>query len=282
MPYEVVVNGKKFELVKIQRDGVSAIYKRGDVFVRMGKSDRIRRDITLHKEMLSGGFPLANIIEEGETNGMTYFMEESLGDKNFSALFTESLENNIHPSDEVFEKFLSVVERFLRAQVATTSERNFTEVEEGVMLNIICDELPEDAEQIRSRFKEAVTALQNVPFVVSHGDFNPHNIHERGVIDLEDSFHAPAGYDAVCAIEHIEFFPLEEGYEFQATYRFSEEQKRGYYELVDGLHEEHGTMLVSPLIEHLRFMRAVWSAVRMHQWPKIREWRFTKLKNEFF
>lgn len=281
MPEEITLHGRKFRFIKIQRDELSAIYQSDNVFMRIGTKERILKDLKRHKEMFNIGFPLANIIEEGELEEKHYFLEESVGEKNFSTLFYESIESGLHPSDKVFQKFMDIVESFLYAQNKTKTESTFSEVRKEIEIDILCDELPEATEQVNNLFEKIITSLHTIPFVLSHGDFNPHNIHEHGVIDLEDSFHAPMGYDAVCAIEHIEFFPLEKEYEFRAKYRFSPEQKQEYYERIAKIYALQGIVFTKEQLEYLRFLRAVWSVVRMHKFPKLREWRFSKFKREF-
>ena len=151
---------------------------------------------------------------------------------------------------------------------------------------MLLDELPQYAEKIKSRFDRAVNHLSELPFVLTHGDFNPFNTHQKGIIDLENSSWAPFGYDIVSAIGTNEYFPFAKNigandFEFISGYKFSENQKDAYLGLFD---TQLGRLNLLPLTSYadgLMFMRAIWLLVRMHKWPKIQRYRYDKFIREY-
>ena len=68
--------------------------------------------------------------------------------------------------------------------------------------------------------------LDRVPFVWTHGDLTPFNICERGIIDFEDSFMGPLGYDLVTLVSFHFWFPIEGAGPLVRYYDFSDDFKR--------------------------------------------------------
>lgn len=282
MPEKIELEGTTFEFVKGQRDGNSAVYKSTDSYLRIGLAAKIHSDLALHKRVESAGFPVARLITEGELNGRSYFVESSVGDKTLSAAFAEETELTGTISKESFYQFLSITDQFARAQLRTqTPDRNFEGFADGVHLDILCQELPEHAEKIQSRFREIQERTTKLPFVISHGDFNPHNLYPRGAIDLEDSYHAPFGHDLIGGIVSIDYFPDSQEFEYFAKYRFSEEQRTQYFTLLDEICDEHNLPRLSDFQSDFEFTRATWLLVRMHKWPKIQKFRYDKFIEKF-
>ena len=281
-PGNIVLGGITFEFVKSQRDGNSAVYKGLDSYLRIGSAEKIHSDLALHKRMESAGFPVARLIAEGELGGKAYFIESSVGEKTLSQMFAEETEATGAISEESFNQFLSVTDQFARAQLRTqTSKRTFEEFADGVHLDILCQELPQYAEKIKARFKEVQKRATELPFVISHGDFNPHNLYAGGAIDLEDSYHAPFGHDLIGGIVSIDYFPDSPEFEFFAKYRFSEKQRKDYLELLDGICNEQNLPKLSDFKTDFEFTRATWLLVRMDKWPKIQKFRYNKFIDTF-
>ncbi len=282
MPPVIEIEGKKFEFVVLQRQGETAVYKTDGEYLRIGKPEHVKKDLDLHKKMEAFGFPVAPLVAEGDHDGMYYFIESSLGEKHLGKLFAEDVSERGQISEENFQTFLSITERFALAQLKTaTNVQSFEEFAEGFQLSTILAELPHEAERIRRRYASAVERLAVLPFVITHGDFNPNNMYGNGVIDLEDSFYAPFGYDPVTAIVHINYFPDSESYEYFARYRFTEGQVRGYYAALDGIAASSGLPPLSGFAEDFEFARAVWSSVNMKEWPRLQKWRFDRLTSKF-
>lgn len=282
VPLSVEIEGSTFELVDVQRDGASAIYRGDGAYLRIGDSQKIKTDLALHKQMEAAGFPVPAIIAEGEQGSKAYFIEASLGAKRLSDFFADDFENAGNISQENSRKLLEVTERFAVAQLRTrTPERDFEQFANGIHLDILCEELPEYAEQITAKFEELKNRVQSLPFVLNHGDFNSHNLFPAGVIDLEDSFYGPFGHDLYSALVSIDYFPNSQEYEFFARYQFSEENKAEYIGLLDRICAEAGLPPLSDFQKDFEFTRGVWALVRMHKYPKLQKFRYDKFIKEF-
>ncbi|MBU1292928.1 aminoglycoside phosphotransferase family protein [Patescibacteria group bacterium] len=274
-PERIVVNGITYSFVTRQRGDFSVIYKSEDKFIRIGNPDKIHRDLALHRKMEESGFPVATLLAEGEMNEEAYFIESSLGDAHFGDIFAADMQAEGSISSENFERFLSIAEQFAKAQLSTaTAERDFAVFMDGILFSALCEELPEYAERLRLRFGKVRERVSQIPFVLTHGDFNPNNLYPTGVIDLEDSFFAPYGYDVVSAISHIDSFPDSHEYEFFAKYRFTTEQKDTYLQRLDTFSEKAGLPKLSLFREDLEFCRAIWLAAKIPHTPKLQRFRY--------
>lgn len=281
-PEKITLCESVFEYVIAQRDGKTAIYRSTDSYMRIGETKKIHSDLALHKKMERTGFPVAELLAEGEYNGQAYFIEASLGDKHLGNVFAEDVEKNGHIDEIAFEQFLAVTEEFAHAQLTTSSEtRDYGEFSHGVLLEELCRELPEHQTRLDNRFAQVRERTAQLPFVLTHGDFNPNNLYPSGVIDLEDSFYAPYGYDIVSAISHINYFPDSKDYEFYAKYRFDPEQKKQYFERLDAVSTEAGLLPLSQFEEDFEFCRAVWLAARLPHVPNLQKFRYEMLIDKF-
>jgi hypothetical protein len=273
-PQKLTIAGREFEFVTSQREGISAVYRSADSYLRIGLPKKILRDLALHKNMEKAGFPVATILGEGEENGEAYFIETSLGDKHFGDLFAEDVATTGSIRTETFQQFISICEQFARAQLTTRSEtKDCAEFAKGIWLPQLCDELPDHADAIIARFETLRKHTEQLPFVLTHGDFNPNNLYPKGVIDLEDAFPGPYGYDLVSAVNHIDSFPTSEGYEYFAKYHFTEAQIQEFSERMNVISNEAGLELLTEFWNDFEFCRAVWLAADIPNTPKLQKFR---------
>lgn len=269
------LNNKKYDLVRVQRGDFSAVYKGLDTYLRIGDPNKINKDLIRHREMEKFGFPVSQILEEGEFNNMSYFIEASIGEKKFGTLFREDYELNKEINENNFNNFLEIINNFAKAQLNTQVDvKDFDNFTNGVYLNVLCGELPQYKEKILSIFLRVKERLSVFPFVLTHGDFNANNIYPKGIIDFEDSFYGPFGYDLVCAFVHIDYFPTSHEYEYFARYRFNEQQKKKYFDLIDSIALKAGMQPFSNFEKDFEFCRACWLLVRMHKTPKLQQFRY--------
>lgn len=274
-PESIDLGGMHFDFVKVQRSGRSAVYKGRESYLRIGSPDKIHRDLELHKRMQSAGFPIAKLLVEGESDGKAYFIESSVGEKTLSKIFEEETETAGTINQESLNQFLNITEKFARAQLRTQiSERDFDGFAQGIHLDVLCKELPQYAEKIQTRFKGVMQRTGRLPFVMSHGDFNPHNLYPGGAIDLEDSYYAPFGHDLIGGVVSIDYFPDSRGFEFFAKYQFSADQQRQYFALLDGICRATELPPLSNFKNDFEFTRGIWLLVRMKEWPKIQKFRY--------
>ena len=281
-PIDIEVNGRTFSFVTRQREDTTAIYKSDNSYIRIGDAESIQRDLALHRKMETAGFPVAKVIAEGTHNGEAYFIETSLGDRHLGEVFAKEIEQNESISDESFNEFLEVVSRFAKAQLTTATEtKDFDAFSQGILLESLCEEMPECADRLRTRFEEVKSRAASFPFVLTHGDFSPNNLYPAGVIDLEDSFYGPYGYDVIGAISHIDSFPDSPEYEFFAKYRFTSEQKQKYLENLDAISAEAGLPSPTQFKDDFEFCRAVWLAAKIPHTPNLQSFRFNFIAKNF-
>ncbi|MDD5083738.1 MAG: aminoglycoside phosphotransferase family protein [Candidatus Moranbacteria bacterium] len=282
MKPSIAINGENFVLVKIQRDNESAIYKGADTFLRLGEKGRIIQELAIHKRMEELSFPVARLLKEGEYEGQLYFIETSLGAEHYGELFARDVKKYGRISDERFEDFLAIMKRFARAQVSTCGEqRDEDRFADSIHMPMLLDEFPDLAPRIQKYYIEAMKKLALFPFCLTHGDCNPHNIHTGGIIDLEVASSGPIGYDLISALVTVDYFPSVPGYEFITGYQFTDKQKQRYLEVIDSVFAEAGLPPVSQYTHEFEFCRAVWLLVRMHKWPKLRQFRYDIFMKKF-
>lgn len=280
-PATLTLHNTLFSFVKEQRDKRSAIYTSGDTFLRIGEPEKITAGSTFHKNLQTAGFPVAHILEEGELGGEQYYVESSLGASHFGDLFAADTEKYGTIQEDTFTAFLSVMQRFARAQLSTTSTEHADELAKGIWLDVLCSEIPEHAPALRERFARAQENLAELPRVLTHGDCNQFNLHPEGVIDFEDSFSAPYGYDVLSALVHIDSFPDPGDYEYYAKYRFTPEQRSVYLAMLDAVSKEHNLPPISRFLDDFAFCRAVWLAADIPMLPKLQQFRFDFVVHTF-
>jgi hypothetical protein len=278
----LAIEGKDFSLVKIQRDEKSAIYHSDGVYLRIGETDRIQRDLAFHKKMETFGFPVASYISEGVHDNFYYFTETSLGEINFTHVFAEDVEKQGSISDESFADFTKIIERFAEAQLKTqTITGDSTAFAKAILLPDLCNELPEYKTALQARFEKVVERTTALPWVITHGDCNSHNIHKGGIIDLEDSFTGPFGYDLITALVHINYFPDPPATAFLAKYRFTLKQQEMYLSFLDEISTRAHLPPLSLFKDDFEFCRAVWLAARLDKYPELQKFRFDLLIEKF-
>lgn len=273
--HTITIGERDFTLVREQRSGLS-LYRSPDAYLRIGAPERLAREIETHQKMEAAHFPVPQLLATGTHGEYAYLIERALGDKTFRVLFEESIQSNSAISHELFEQFLAIVRRYLVAQASARVDADRDRFARGVHLDLIVQELPEYAYSLPDKFNRVLKKLAAYPFVLSHGDFNAANIFPNGVIDLEDSFPAPFGFDAISALSTLDWFPDSAEYEYFARYRFSAEQRAAYLAMCDAVAAEAGYPPPSLHADDFGFCRAIWSCVRMQAWPKLRGWRYDK------
>ncbi len=112
---------------------------------------------------------------------------------------------------------------------------------DGFYLPMLYKERPDLKDLIEKAFLKVSKKLQNLPFVLTHGDFNAHNLLPKGVIDLENFHYGPLGYDLISAIVHPYLFPpVSANTESSRTYLFTLEQEAQYLSKIDALFKNQG------------------------------------------
>lgn len=269
-----------YTYVRTREQQPISVYKREGAYLRIGPANLIRQEIQWHETLAESGFPIPQSTESGSFHGQGYYVESSLGAKQFSRLFIEDWKKGRCITSQHFEALVRIVKRVASAQLQNiqtrekTKKRLWKEFFENIHLGILRKELPSLADKLRHAALIVEKRLTHLPFVLSHGDFNAHNIFPRGIIDIEHVLYAPSGYDLVTLIAHGDMFPWDEVYEFRRWYEFSKDQKKKYFSLVDKIYAKKGLPVVSRFLDEFTFCRSIWSAARMKKYPRLQQWRF--------
>lgn len=274
-----MIEGEEYTFVKVRNHMPISIYKGKDSYLRIGPRDLIRQEINYHKNLLGFGFPIPKILNEGEHLDLYYFTESSLGDEHLGQIFRANCTDSV-VSDNDFSKLLNVVKIFTEAQIKTVGTQPFTfaDFRELIKVIILLEELPTLNQDTLVALARVEDHIKILPAVLTHGDFNPYNIFEKGVIDWERGSYAPIGHDLVDNIAQTFFFPLNGDYEYTAGYRYSEKQINTYYEQIDAICTNAGIPQISDFRNDFILCRSIWSVVRMDRWPKIQKWRYEQYK----
>lgn len=272
----LTIDGKEYEFVKTRSHMHISIYKGKDCYLRIGPKELIQKEISYQKNLQGFGFPIPDIVGEGQYLDLYYFTESSFGDEHLGQIFRSHCASNSIVHDADFSKLLRIVNRFAHAQLKTADTQSFVfaDFRELIQIDTLLKELPQFSQGTLDAWQILESRVKHLPSVLTHGDFNPYNIFEEGVIDWERGSYAPLGYDLVTNIFQSFFFPLNGDYEFTAGCRYSEAQITRYWEEINAICATTGVPRISDHINDFIFCRSVWSAVRMKRWPKIQMWRF--------
>lgn len=276
----LTVDGEVFSHVKTRVYTPVSIYKGNNTFLRIAPAELIEPELELHKKLIEFGFPVAQILAEGDTDGRRYYIEVSLGDKLLGPIFAEDEAERGTVSDAHFQSYVLLAQKFAEAQLKTAENRDVTdEFLNGIHLEILLKELPQLSGEIMSAISKLKQRVSALPGVVSHGDLNPYNLFETGVIDFGSSFHAPAGYDLIVNLYHTYNFPSGDKAEKNVRrYSFTMEQRALYLSAMDALYKEHELPEVSSFRNDFIFARTIWSVVQMDHYPELQSWRYKQFE----
>jgi len=275
----IEIGGKVYKHIKTREYAPVAIYKCGSEFLRIAPKEVLTPEFTLHKKILSYGFPVPNILAEGELDGMLYYTEQSLGDKLLGDLFWEDCKQGGEISNLNFEYFLDISEKFASAQLITvTGDKDDEGFYMGIHVNYVVEELPELEADIIAAFEMLKERTGALPTVLTHGDLNAYNMLKSGVIDFGSVHTAPAGYDLVGNIYHTYNFPKVGDYESMRRYDFTQDQINEYLKAIDAIYIQAGFPRLSEFNNDFIFAKAIWSTARMQRNPKLQKWRHDRFK----
>jgi hypothetical protein len=272
---EVTINGRTFRLVKKRREAPMAVYRSDNRFLRIGDKENLQAELKMRDSLKEYGFPIPNRFKESKTeDGLYYYIEKSMGYKHFSQIFKDDIENKGDVSSRSFSEFLRVVKEFAVAQLNTkTSKHDYNEFTNAIDIKVLMKELSSYKKKIWNFYEEAKERFSIFPSVLTHGDFNSHNLYKRGVIDFENIFYGPAGYDLVSAVITPDYFPIRGDYEVVSPFRFSDEHKEKYFKVIDELYLENGLPRLSDYTKYFEFCRATWMTAKMGHMPKLHKFR---------
>lgn len=274
------IQGEAFRHVKDRRHG-SSIYvaKNGSRYLRIGQPLEVKQELDLHKQLLDSGFPIASIVAEGSLGELSYWIEESLGKTTFGERFDKEMNQTGWISDESFNQFLGIIVRFRTAQESTIERRPIDPelLAKNIGLQNLIIDLPLEQKLILNTWEKILHDLENVPMCFTHGDFLPNNILEKGVIDLEDHFLGPIGYDVLNPITTPYWFPKEPVQGFQRWSWFSEPQLERYLKAIATYESEGDTWRIKDFFDPLFLLKAIWWTSGNGRSSHLQAWRNQRL-----
>jgi len=274
------IDENSFDFVKKRTYDPISVYQNKGSFLRIGSKKLITKELNIHRQMLSQGFPIAQIIKEGIYENQYFYVEESLGDTHLGETFGQECTKNKEISKPSFSTFKDLSKKFTTAQLSDQESgvRNEKEFLQGFRIDTIIEELPALKEDVLKAFNKFKTRVSIFPIVLTHGDLNPYNFLPKGIIDLENTFYGPAGYDLISNIFTIYFFPKKGNYERVRRYEFTNTQLADYLRDMDKLYASFKLPSLSEHKEDYVFARSIYSAVRMQSLPKLQKWRYKLFK----
>jgi Phosphotransferase enzyme family len=255
--------GSDFEIVCVRRSGV-AVYRGDNAYLRIGAV--LEAEIAAHRLMLERGYPVARILSTGRHGGVPYMIETSLGRMTLGDRFSAEHEVDGRISEQGFGIYLTVAERYARAQAASVVDvagpralARLVGLEDAVVL------VPDVADAVREAFIAAVPALERLPMALTHPDLHALNMCPGGVIDLEDVDWGPAGYDVVTAPFVQDLCGLVD----RGTRWLSTSQVDAYLGMVDRVFGEEGLRIPSDLLNELLVCRSIALCATRHPVPAL-------------
>ncbi len=278
-PEDLELNGNVYTHVRTRVYTPVSVYKNDDSYVRIGPPELILPELTLHKRLLQFGFPIPALLMEGELDGLKYYIETSLGDWLLGRIFIEDILTSGAVSNAHFDRCLALTLEFVEAQLKMPTARNqFEDFVEGTHIEVARSELPKLSLLIDDVLFKLQKNLEKIPFVLSHGDLNPFNMVEGGVIDFGSSFNAPIGYDAYVNLYHTYNFPADTTHPNSRKYDFTKEQKNRYLEAIAHVYERQGMDYIPLHIDDFIMARNFWSTVKMGHYPELQKWRYMQFE----
>jgi hypothetical protein len=282
---QLTLDSQSYSLVKARRYSPDyQIYQGNNRFLRIGPADEVDKELARHRELLGLGFPVAQLLGEGIEGNRRYYYEESMGETHLGRILASDYSETGRISDEPFSDLLGIATTYANAQIKSARiEDNLDEFAQGYHLDFILEERPDIKAKIDEVFGKVHGKIKGLPFVLTHGDFNAHNLFPKGVIDLEYFHYAPLGYDLTSALFHPYFFSPS-GTESNRTYAFTAEQEQKYFDSINAIFRGHGLPNLTEYTDEYILCRAVFACVRMQSKPVLMKWRydlFDKLLDEY-
>lgn len=266
-PETYELENQTFTKIKDRSYADVAIYQNDEHILRIGTPEHLEKDLLQHQLLLDSGFRVPNILKTGRTGEYFYLLEEKFSGDHLGSQMQESCNQEGKISDELFSSLMRLIEHHADAQQKSVIEKEDA-VHDPIHRKHIFIERPHLAGRIEQTLRKIDKKLETLPRVLSHGDFNPHNMFHEGFIDFEYMDHSSFGEDVINPLIHIYFFPEQPHYEYQRGYIWTKEQIEDYFSFLDS----QGLL---PYLNEFIFIRCIFTTVRMESTPKLQAWRYS-------
>ena len=208
-------------------------------------------------------FPVPEVTEIGQfPDGLGYFIEKSVGMENFGSSLGREYAATGSISDETFDTFREISLRFLAAQLKPSCRQTGpAQLQDGIQLENVQRENPDVAGLLEQAVTKAEERTQALPLVLTHGDLSPFNILPGGVIDFEERFVAPAGFDAITCIafQRLWDHPKPDGAGTMRLWEFSRRQIADFLSQADELFAAQRLPPLSSFFDDFLMLKAIWA-----------------------
>lgn len=265
----ITVDNQHYTHVCGDRLNGRAVYRGAGKYMRIGLPAIIAHEASRQRHLWGAGFPIASLLETGEVDGHSFFVEAALGESVLGEIFESETQEHGTVTDASFRSLLMVVLRWAEAQLqhvatpGTPPDLAYT-----VRLTDIERLLPDLIPLTRQVFLRLQQRFTGFPTVLTHGDFHPHNICTGGVIDLEFVHWSVAGYDIINAFFGEGLWPID-----LTDFRFTQMQQTLASHAIDELfHAHHLPLPLAYMADFLmcRMMRMV--ELRGHRPSAVNQW----------
>ena len=275
----VIIDGKPFEIIKDARllDGV--VLKCENVYGRLGPKELVLEEqahtLSLHKQ----GFPVPKVLSSGKLpDGMHYFTESSLGKETFHELFTQEYRKDGSVSDATFNSYLTVIEKYTRAQSKDTNRTNIAASKFISSLLPDNEVLPSyvyfgyEADEYLRAITKASDRLTDAPMGILQYDLNPYNMLDGGVIDFELVGHGPIGYDTLMSVRWGGTWFTDYPSRYPISYALSPQQIASNDALISTIAAEYGLPDPSINMQEFLLLKSAWALAEpiplQPDWPQ--------------
>ncbi len=241
------------------------VYRSADnaLYMRTGEAHAIHSEAEFVKMAKEQGFPVPKVVDIGLfPDGVGCFVETALGTENFSSLFRREYTTTAKVGDALFDTFCTVVLQFLAAQLRPFCRQpGPSQMREGLRIGKVEHQDPDIASLVEQAIVKAENRMQKLPLVFTHGDLSPFNIMPQGVIDFEERFIAPAGYDAITSVLFQRFwdYPKPDGTGSMILWDFNQQQINRFLLQADQLYSAEGVPPLSAFFNDFLMLNGVWA-----------------------
>lgn len=209
-----------WEFVKHRTAADGAVWRSTDglLYKRTGDAS-VDGEAHVQRLLTDLGYPVPELVETGQIDGIYYFIEFSVGSASLHELALSDVSQAGHVGQDVIEQAAEVSTRLLTAQARNPLPAGPTQLREwferaGFAGNVFTENPDLNTPRVHEAVTRALRRLGDVPLCRSHVDYGLPNAFPGGVIDWQHYGIAPLGYDVYPMLEIAAFKGGNKGYQF--------------------------------------------------------------------
>lgn len=247
----ITIEDQTYTFVCGNRFSGRAVYRGPETYLRIGLPAVVERELTIHRQLLARGFPVAPLLGTGMHDGQPYFSEAALGHPVFGECMEAETQAQGAVSEASFRSLLVLIRRWGEAQLQQiVPAGSCADLSTTVRLADVTRLLPAYSVLTRHVFDRLTQRLAVFPTVFTHGDFHPYNLCAGGVIDLEFVHWSVAGYDVITGLFDEGLLPPA-----LTDYRYTAEQLSAALTALDDLFHTYRLPHPAAYLDEFRLCR---------------------------